>query len=337
MAKKHSTLLEITRPDDTDYSRCFVESIYVEDPIVTHYDDEMERLNGSKKLTLVQLKNNKTKSFASEIPGAPKLMETHEMVLADGTCHLIRAVVSTSLSQKFCFAETPYIGSTVYIDQFTVLHDKPDTDSTTRASILVLKMKWNHERDIAPPGGKQRLYFDREAVDRAATGRIVITVNQNMGADESGKPLFAFVERSFGDVAKGVGFYFEDNIRIAQRKYLLERTRRVLVANCPCQCRCFGLRKCVVLLVPPSEIDYRDLFRSVRRYGLAGSNEVENFRQLSQREKRGALFWWYSINVLGFKEKKQVPSCLYRAIRVFYPNKTPESSPLKTCMLFPDK
>lgn len=109
MTERHNRLLEITRPDATDYSRCFVESIYVEDPIVTHYDDEMERLNGSKKLTLVQLKNKKTKSFASDLREAPKLMETYEMVLADGTCHLIRAVVSTSLNQKFCLAEKPMI------------------------------------------------------------------------------------------------------------------------------------------------------------------------------------------------------------------------------------
>jgi hypothetical protein len=337
MAETKSTLVEITRPDDSDYSRCFAESIYVEDLIVTHYDDQMERLFGSKKLTLVQLNSNKKKAFSSDLPGAPKIMETFEMVLADGTCHLIRAVVSTSLNEKFCFSETPMIGSTVYIDQFTVLYDKPDKDSTTRASILVLKMHWNHDRDTAPPGGKQRLYFHQEAVDRAASGRIVITVNHNMGDDESGRPLFAFVERSLDEVAKGVGFYFSENRQIAQIKYKMEETNRFLVANCPCQCRRYGLGKCVVLLVPPNEIDYRDLFRSARIYGLAGDNGAQNFRQLSQRQKRRALFWWYSVNVLGFKEKKQVPSCLYRAVRVFYPDKTPESSPLKTRMLFPEE
>ena len=327
-------ILEVIRADELDYARCLIESIYVGNDTYTYYNHEMEQSNGTAKMTLVELvKTNVQKFESSDLAPTHWCNERWVMVLADGTSHLIKAVVSTSLNDMFR-RETPRVGATIHMFQTAVLRQGHDKDSTTRASLLIMKMKWT-QPPKTDPRNSQVLYFDRAAIDRALSGRLIITVHKKR-EQQSNTPMFTFTERTDQDIADGIGFYFDENISKANLIYLRERLRSVLLGSCPCRCGRYGFQECVILIVPPDEIDYRDLFSSLSLYGLVRDEKAKVFSKLPPKDKRRALFWWYSVNLLGFEKCKQIPGCLYRAIRVLYPDKAADKSPLKMRNLFPE-
>lgn len=325
---------KVIRADDPDYARCLVESIYVGDDIMTYYDDDMQQIEGAAKLTLLKLVKTDVSEFEFGLAPIHPCNERWFMVLADGTSHLIQAVLSTSLNHIF-LDETPRVGATIHVIQTAVIHRGRDNDSTTKASLFIMKMKWVQPPNCDPKNS-QVLYFDSAAIERALTGRLVVTVHKK-NKQQNTHPTFIFTERSNQDVADAVGFFFDENRAKANIIYLRERLRSILLGSCPCQCNRYGFRECVVLIVPPDEIDYRDLFHSINLYGLVRDKKVGAFFQLPPKDKRRALLWWYSVNLLGFKKGQQMPGCLCRAIRLLHPDKAADKSPLKMRALFPEK
>jgi hypothetical protein len=327
-------ILKVIREDDLDYARCLVESLYVGDDIVTYYDHDMEQIVGAAKLTLLKLVKSDVPEFESGLAPIHWCNERWVMVLADGTSHLVKAVVSTSLNDMF-WKDTPNVGATIHVFQTAVLQQGRDNDSTTRASLLIMKMRWV-QPPRCDPKNSQVLYFDSAAIDRALTGRLVITVHKK-NKQQNNTPMFIFTERHLEDIAQGVGFFFDENRAKANIIFLRERLRSILLGKRPCQCRRYGFKECAILVVPPDEIDYRDLFDSLSLSGLVRNEKAQAFSELPPKDKRRALYWWYSVNLLGFPKSQQMPSCLYHAIRLLHPDKAADKSPLRMRVLFPEK
>ena len=111
----------------------------------------------------------------------------------------------------------------------------------------------------------------------------------------------------------------EDN-KLEEYKHIAKKAKFIFTEY-SCDCCRFGYEKCVADMLPLKEIDTIDLFRQINRR-LYGRVTAASWEDLSNRQKRWALYWSYAVNVFHMRtaDSERLPRCFEEAVHKAYPD-----------------
>jgi hypothetical protein len=69
-------------------------------------------------------------------------------------------------------------------------------------------------------------------------------------------------------------------------------------------------------------LDERDVFHQASRKSrdFTAQQRRVGFEGLHPAKKRWCFYWWYSLNVCGWKGRDRLPACIIAHVRSAYPN-----------------
>ena len=128
-------------------------------------------------------------------------------------------------------------------------------------------------------------------------------------------------------IRKGFWIQQKETKRMWQNEVNARRKRAIQIdytsepeATCECQDK-FDLKDCVLEVYPLGKCCRKDVYEQVSDR-LSGNVEGDCFHDLLPRHKRWAMYWYYSVNILGVtgKKRKKLPTCFVQYVRNYYPD-----------------
>ena len=317
---------------------------YMADVIVTKHSKPTVRSTNLKPIggnpNFIVLRTKEIfRGFDGGSPRNADMVKTLEIVLMDGSFTCFVARINTGIMKKLHDTKLiPGCKLTVLDHEFIWLYDF-DELIKRRVVMFIKDFEWEFPPLLAkfpeavendswrcPDLSKDR--FLTSVIDSILTQKTVVALNYSMEVDCS----WYWDDLSDDGMYKGYWIQNEETKRLWKDflDHEKNKRRRIYKKNLqtnaseddPCDCMdVFGFRGCVLEMYPVGRVCRKDVYDQVY-HRLSGSVKGDHFDELKPNHKRWAMYWYYSVNILGVtgKQRKKLPNCFVKYIRNRYPD-----------------